>query len=342
MALPVGLGLLSPCNEVLQTQPNIVYLQQNKALRQALILCRTLLRKSTTQPTRCKELVQAWPDYIGICNASSFGFGGVIVGENSECPPTVVRMQWPKDITDNVKSDSNPKGTITNSDLEMAGLLIIFLVMEEVIGNLKEANIALVSDNTPTISWVMRLASRHSIVAANLVAALALRLKKLRCCPLTPQHIKGKENSITDIPSHSFGNVPQWHFKSNNDLQNFFNSNFLLPNQISWNVFQLHSDAAMCVTLILRAKHFFLDEWQGLPKIGSLTGTTGPNTSHLWDWTLTYRTHRLHGKSEHSQDSPHEHDKKRLVQAAKSSLKQSLAMSCPLARQLLWPAEPTG
>ncbi len=49
--------------------------------------------------------------------------------------------------------------------------MIIFLVMEEVIGNLKEANIALFSDNTPTISWVMRRASRHSIVAANLVAA---------------------------------------------------------------------------------------------------------------------------------------------------------------------------
>ncbi len=115
--------------------------------------------------------------------------------------------------------------------------MIIFLVMEDVIGNLKEANIALFSDNTPTISWVTHLASCHSIVVANLVAALALHLKKLRCCPLMPQQIKGKENSITDIPSRSFGSVPQWHFKWNNYLQNFFNSNFPLPNQISWNVF---------------------------------------------------------------------------------------------------------
>jgi hypothetical protein len=89
-ALPAGLGLLSPCNEVLQTQPYVIYLQQNKALRKALILCRTLLRESTPQPTRCKELVQALPDYIGICDALSFGFGGVIMGENSKYPPTVV------------------------------------------------------------------------------------------------------------------------------------------------------------------------------------------------------------------------------------------------------------
>jgi hypothetical protein len=89
----------------------------------------------------------------------SFGFGGVIVGENSKCPPTVVRLQWPSDITENVKSDSNPNRTITNSDLEMAGLLLVFLVMEEVICELKEKNIALFSNNTPTVSWVTWLAS---------------------------------------------------------------------------------------------------------------------------------------------------------------------------------------
>jgi hypothetical protein len=208
-----------------------------------------------------QRTVRAWPDYVGICDASSFGFGGVIVGENSECPPTVVQLQWPSDITENVKSDSNPNGTITNPDLEMAGLLIVFLVMEEVICNLREKNIALFSNNTPTVSWVTRLASRYSIVASNLVAALALRLKKLRCCPLTPQHIKGSKNTITDIPSRSFSSVPQWHFKSNKDLQTFFNSCFPLPNQTSWNVFQLHSNVAMRVISLLRTKHSLLDEW---------------------------------------------------------------------------------
>ncbi len=162
---------------MLQKKPDIVYLQQNKALKQALLLCRILLHKSTTQPTRCKELVRAWPDYMGICDASSFGFGGVIVGENSNCPPTVVCLQWPADITNNVKSDSIPNGPITNSNLEMAGLLLVLLVMEEIVRDLRKRNIVLFSNNTPTVSWVTRLSSRHSIVAANLVAALALWLK---------------------------------------------------------------------------------------------------------------------------------------------------------------------
>jgi hypothetical protein len=256
-------------------------------------------------------------------------------------PQWFVCLQWPAYITNNVKSDSNPNSTITNSDLEMAGLLLVLLVMEEIVCDLRERNIALFRNNTPTVSWVTRLSSRHSIVAANLVAALALRLKTHQCCPLLPQHTKGKENIITDIPSRSFGTEPKRHFKSNTELRTFFNSHFPLPNQTSWNVFQIHSGVAMCVISILRTKHFLLDKWQRLPKIGSITGPIGPNISHLWYLTFTYRTHLSHGESKHSQDLPPEHNKKHTARDAKSNLAQSLAMSRPLVRRSHWPAEPT-
>ena len=103
---------------------------------------------------------------MGIYDASLFGVGGDIVGKNRECTPIVFQLQWPSDITSNVKSASNPKGMVTHSDLDMAGLLLLLLVMEDVVCNLKEANVALFSNNTPTVSWVTRLASRHSTVAA--------------------------------------------------------------------------------------------------------------------------------------------------------------------------------
>jgi hypothetical protein len=183
-------------------------MQRNKALREAIEMCCTLLRKTTLSPTRCRELIHGWPDYMGICDASSFGVGRVIVGENRECTPIVFQLQWPPDITANVKSASNPNGMITNSDLEMAGLLLLLLVMEEVVCNLKEANVALFRDNTPTVGWVTHLASRHSTVTAQLIAALALCLKSHQCCPLTPLHIKGDANALTNIPSQPFGSVP--------------------------------------------------------------------------------------------------------------------------------------
>jgi hypothetical protein len=76
--------------------------------------------------------------FFGVVDAPSHGIGGIIFGELSECPPTVFHTQWPPDITANVVLMANPKGTITNSDLELAGLVILWLMMEHVCGPLKE------------------------------------------------------------------------------------------------------------------------------------------------------------------------------------------------------------
>jgi hypothetical protein len=103
-----------------------------------------------------------WLDFIGVVDASSHGVGGVIIGELSECLPTVFRLQWPPDITANVKSEANPKGTITNSDLELLGLVLLWLMMEHVCELLTEKRIALFSDNSPTVSWVEQMACRSS------------------------------------------------------------------------------------------------------------------------------------------------------------------------------------
>ncbi len=93
-----------------------------------------------------------WLDFVGVADASSHGVGGIIIGKLLECPPTVFRQQWPPDITANVKSESNPKGTITNSDLELSGLVILWLMMEHVCGSLAEKRVALFSNNSPTVT----------------------------------------------------------------------------------------------------------------------------------------------------------------------------------------------
>ena len=137
---------------------------------------RAILRASTEKPMHCKDLVADWPDYIGIVDASSHGAAGVILGELSALPPTVFCLQWPTDISADLVSFSNPKGRINNSDLEMAGLLLLWLCLEGITPDLAHKHIALFSDNSPTISWVTKMASRKTRVAAQLVRALALRL----------------------------------------------------------------------------------------------------------------------------------------------------------------------
>ena len=340
-ALPAGKGLLSPCNWVLRKRPPVVYLHRNKVLLEAIQGARTLLRESTTRPTHCRELVTGWPDIIGVKDASGHGVGGVILGEHSECPPTVFRFEWPDDIKADLVSETNPDGRITNSDLEMAGLLMLWLVMEEVCGSLEKKRVALFSDNDPTVSWVKRMASRHSRVAAQLIRALALRLHKHHACPLTPIHIPGKQNSMTDIPSRSFGSVPEWHCRTDHDLLTLFNRTFPLPGQGSWTVFQLSSELATRVTSVLRMKPTTLEEWRRLPKIGEHTGIIGPPMSNLWEWTLTYRESRTYTGCESSQASLRECDRAATVEDAASRLAQSLALSRPLARRSRWPVSET-
>jgi hypothetical protein len=163
--VPAGRGRLSPCNRLLRHRPAYVYLQRNQAVLTAIKGCRTMLRESTTEPTRCRELVAGWPDYIGIADVSEHGAGGVVLGEISACTPVVFCWEWPDDIKQDIISLNNPTGRLTNSDLEMAGLVILWLVIECICDNLREKRVTLLSNNLPTISWVTRLASKRSLVA---------------------------------------------------------------------------------------------------------------------------------------------------------------------------------
>jgi hypothetical protein len=105
--IPMGVSLLSPCNQILQVKPKYVYLSQNIRALNAIEGCRTLLRESTTEPTRCRQLISGWPDYIGFVNASGHGTGGVIIGELSACIPTVFQWQWLADVAIDIKTADN-------------------------------------------------------------------------------------------------------------------------------------------------------------------------------------------------------------------------------------------
>jgi len=110
-----------------------------------------LLRESTLSPTKCYELVSDWPDFVGVKDASKHGVGGFIVGEGQACTPTVFRMEWPNDIKADIMSNTNPTGRLTNSDLEMAGLLLFWLTMEDVCHLSPGCHVAQFRDNSPMV-----------------------------------------------------------------------------------------------------------------------------------------------------------------------------------------------
>jgi hypothetical protein len=289
LALQGSKGLLSPCNRLLRKRPDVVYFHWNPPLFSAIKDMRTLLRESTTRPTRCKELVTGWPDYVGVCDASSFGVGGVIIGKLSECRPTLFRLQWPPNITESVVSDKNRGGNLTNSDLEMASLLLLWLMIEHVCSSLTEKRVALFSNNSPTVSWVQRMACRSSLIAKQLIHVLALRINAQWSCPLTTLRISGDQNIMSDIPSRSFGSKQKWHFKTKEGLLTFFNASFPLPRKNSWSVCQPTSEIAMRVISILRIVPFKLEDWRRLPAVTKNIGTIGKPIQDLWEWTHIFR-----------------------------------------------------
>ena len=335
LTVPAGKGLLSAFYVVLRKQPALVYLHTNINLRNAVADCRTFLRETVSSPTKCRNLVTGWPDFVGITDASGHGLGGVIIGERRAVAPIVFRLQWPPDISDNIVSDSNPDGTITNSDLELAGLLMLWLVMEDVC-EVENSHVALFSDNSPTVHWVQRLAAKHSTVAMQLIRALALRLQLAKASPLTPMHIAGVNNSLTDIPSRSFGSDAAWYCKTDAQLLTLFNKTFPLPNQGSWTVFRLSSRIATRVISILRMTAFTADEWRRLPEKGKLIGSVGSPMSSLWEWTHTFAKQPTQSEFVPCLDLPPVSDQEHMVAKSRLELEQSIALSRPLARRSLW------
>jgi hypothetical protein len=182
-----------------------------------------------------------------------------------------------KHVTGAKEFDELP--TTSENGIKLAGLVLLWLMMEHVCGPLTEKRIALFSDNSPIVSWVEQIACRSSLVTEQLICVLALRFNIQKVCPITTLHIAGDQNSMTDIPSRSFGSEHKWHFKSEHDLLTFFNVNFTLPLQNSWTVCQPTSTIATRVISVLRMTPFTLDDWRRLPAAGENIGTTGKSTS---------------------------------------------------------------
>ena len=145
---------------------------------------------------------------------------------------------------------------------------------------------------------------------------------------------------MMDIPSRSFGSKPKWHCKFNSTLLTLFHNLFSIPSLNSWTVFQISYAVGMRVTSVLQMKDFTLDERRRLLKVGKHVGVAGHHMSHLWEWTLSYRTPRSLSESASSQASQGESVQATTVKENRSKLEASLAQSRPLARRSRWPRIP--
>ena len=338
LGIPAGKGMFSSINSVMALKKPLVYIRKNSPLWRSVKYLHAIIKESQREPTHCAELVTGAPHFVGICDAAKEGAGGVILGEQDSCVPTVFRLEWPQEVRDAMLTQQNPTGSLTNSDLEMAGLLLLWLVIEAVCPDLRHKHVAVFSDNTPTVSWVDRLASKQSKTAGGLLRALSFRMRQKRASPLTALHIRGKHNSIADIPSRSFGGTPAWHCRDDKSFLTLFDNKFPLPQQNSWQLFQIAPGVVTRVISILRTTDTAMDAWLRLPNLGKSIGGIGKPMSGLYQWSLTYRQPPPGSKtaSERSQVLLATSDRDSAAEDARLQLQTALRLSQPLVRRSPW------
>ena len=336
MGIPGGAGLMTPLNNALKGSKKYIKIGKASPLFYHLADWKFLIMAATKAPTKCRELVSMeTPGYVGIVDSSKGGVGGVVFGHRKACRPHVFRFEWPPEV-----QTAFDNKIIDISDLEMGGLLILWLVMEGCIGadNLKHEHVCLLSDNSPAICWIERMASKRSEVAGRLLRALSIRMRECRASPLTPLHIPGVHNRIADIPSRSFGYKTEWHHKSDLDFLRFFNSQFPLPQQSYWHLFSIRNDVTSRVTSLLLQPHAEMHVWRRLPTLGKSTGGTGNVMRNLFEYVLilTRDEQAIQQKSMQLGDLQPESALDIMDAANKSPWRRYVQHSRPLARRFRW------
>ena len=286
IGIPAGKGLMGPIDAALQGEKRWIKIKGNQVLRDALQDFATIIKVLGKRPTHCRELVATEPGYVGFCDASTLGAGGVWLAGTKSLNPVVWRVEWPEDIRNNVISFSNPHGTITNSDLEMAGMVLHYLVLEHLV-DLRHVHVAAWCDNTPTVSWTNKLSSSKSPTAGRLTRALAMRIHANQASPLISVSIAGVKNVMADVASRTFSRhtVSDSTFKiTDSEFLHMFSSKFPLQDT-SWNIFRLSTKLSSRIFSELRGQTSTLGSWLRITTRGSVIGHIGKPTS---DRSLTW------------------------------------------------------
>lgn len=268
--LPTSKALMTPVYQSYKHQPPIVGLRANAELRYALSDLRIMIRSLAARPTHVHELVPLPASFVGMVDASSTGAGGIWV--LPFLVPVVFRVEWPPDIVHRYRTKE-----LTNSDLEMAGIVIAWFVLEELVSVFRTVA-QLFTDNSPSASWAKRLIS-NSIhkTSARLIRALAMRARTLQCQVPQVPHWAGIHNIPADIASRSFDPSNAAYSPADTNFLHIFNSSFPLPQKLSWKLHEVPQAPLSKLISTLRGERLEMQQWTY--PLGSKTGSSGPPTA---------------------------------------------------------------
>jgi hypothetical protein len=201
-------GLFSPLNKALKSKPATIGLGRDSKVRAALLHMAHMVAQLSTRPTHIKELVPDDDHFAGYCDLDLVEW----------------QVAFPPKISSKVVSNSNPTGTLTNLDLEMAAALLQYVVLQQ-ITKMKHKDAGTFSDNMPTISWATRMADRSkSPTARRLLRSLTAIQQETQAGPYTVASVAGKKYQMAYVSSCSF------HIVDDDCFLTHFELSFPLPH----------------------------------------------------------------------------------------------------------------
>ena len=182
----------------------------NKGVHQALDDFRWIAKDITERPTRLAELIPLTPAAEGHHDASGKGAGGAWFPADTLQPregwesniPVLWRLEWPKYITRRLVTSSNPSGTITNSDLELAGGLIHLEALAQTFDT-RERTVVSKGDNLNTTFWERKGSTTTNSPPAYLLRLFGIHQRYHRYVPRF-DYIAGLSNHVADALSRDF------------------------------------------------------------------------------------------------------------------------------------------
>ena len=87
-----------------------------------------------------------------------------MIGRNNFLQPIVWFQTWTKHIQARLNTDDNPHGDITIAELELMGVFMQWLVLEQVTmpDTLEFNSVAIWCDNLPAVAWLYKMRNSSS------------------------------------------------------------------------------------------------------------------------------------------------------------------------------------
>ena len=331
--IPWGRSLFTPIQMAMAGDPKFVPLTEE--LRLILDDWKFIIQYMKKNPSSVLQLVKNWPDYIGHSDACKLGAGGTWGNGLKQIEPFLWQVEWPQAVQRELITDSNPDGSITINDLELAGMVLNWLALEcQADIPLAYHHIGAFCDNTSAVSWSLKLRTSKSKIAGRLIRLLGLRMHARQASSLMSLHIAGTNNQMADVVSRAFKNGTFFHAQSH--LVDYFNKNFPLQKQNSWKEFLLPTDLVSRVISCLLGKPSPMASLLRLPVIDKNTGAIGVNTLLSSGLIPSCLMHLIPKKIKSSVPSELTSEQERMAEELRSKFKPLRTLSRPLARPSNW------